>query len=146
MCSQTRNSCAKAFDNRLRSKNLKPKKSRGGGQFDPSPPWRLLGLKCNTVIREGECWLLLLSLLLGQRRCSERWLSWNPRTTTTWFLSQFDRGQFIEYRTFIVLMKFKSKHRFLRILQRHLLCLVVRQSRRKICQPVISSSELRQCE
>ena len=32
MCSQTRNSCAKAFDNRPRSKNLKPKKSRGGGQ------------------------------------------------------------------------------------------------------------------
>ena len=30
MCSQTRNSCAEAFDNRLRSKNLKPKKSRGG--------------------------------------------------------------------------------------------------------------------
>ena len=34
MCSQTRNSCAKAFVNRSRSKNLKPKKSRGG-QFDP---------------------------------------------------------------------------------------------------------------
>ena len=31
MCSQTRNSCAKAFDNRSRSKNLKPKKLRGGG-------------------------------------------------------------------------------------------------------------------
>ena len=43
MCSQTRNSCAKAFDNRSRSKNLKPKKSRGG-QFDPPPPSRLLGL------------------------------------------------------------------------------------------------------
>ena len=26
MCSQTRNSCAKAFDNRSRNKNLKPKK------------------------------------------------------------------------------------------------------------------------
>ena len=37
----SRNSCAKAFDNRSRSKNLKPKKSRGGSQFDPS---RLLGL------------------------------------------------------------------------------------------------------
>ena len=35
MCSQIRNSCAKAFDNRSRSKNLKPKKSKGGGQFDP---------------------------------------------------------------------------------------------------------------
>ena len=45
MCSQTRNSCAKAFDNQSRSKNLKPKKSRGGGgQFD-SPPSRLIGLK-----------------------------------------------------------------------------------------------------
>ena len=31
MCSQTRNSCAKAFDNRSRSKNLKPKKSSGEG-------------------------------------------------------------------------------------------------------------------
>ena len=37
MCSQTRNSCAKAFDNRSRSKNLKPKKLTGGGQFDPPP-------------------------------------------------------------------------------------------------------------
>ena len=38
MCLQTRNSCAKAFDNRSRSKNLKPKISRGGGgQFDPPP-------------------------------------------------------------------------------------------------------------
>ena len=46
MCSQTRNSCAKDFDNRLRSKNLKPKKSRGGGgpNLIPSPS-RLLGLK-----------------------------------------------------------------------------------------------------
>ena len=42
MCSQTRNSCAKAFDNQSRDKNLKPKKSRGGGQFDS--PLRLLGL------------------------------------------------------------------------------------------------------
>ena len=39
MCFQTRNSCAKAFNNRSRSKKLKPKKSRrgGGGQFDPNP-------------------------------------------------------------------------------------------------------------
>ena len=29
MCQQTRNSCTKAFDNRSRSKNLKPRKSRG---------------------------------------------------------------------------------------------------------------------
>ena len=33
MCSQTRNSCAKAFDNRSRSKNLKPKNRGGGDQF-----------------------------------------------------------------------------------------------------------------
>ena len=32
MCSQTRNSCAKAFDNQSRSKNLKPKKSSVGGE------------------------------------------------------------------------------------------------------------------
>ena len=58
MCSQTDNSCAKAFDNRSRSKNLKPKKSRGGGvnltcQFDPPPPPpRLLGLnlKCEMKV------------------------------------------------------------------------------------------------
>ena len=31
MCSQTRNSCAKAFDHQSRSKNLKPKKNRGRG-------------------------------------------------------------------------------------------------------------------
>ena len=38
MCSQTRNSCAKAFNNRSRSKNLKPKnRGMGGGQFDPPP-------------------------------------------------------------------------------------------------------------
>ena len=43
MCSQTRNSCAKAFDNRPRSKNLKPKKLRGGGGNLTSPS-RLLGL------------------------------------------------------------------------------------------------------
>ena len=35
MCSQTRNSCVKAFDNRSRSKNLKPKKSRGGVNLTP---------------------------------------------------------------------------------------------------------------
>ena len=54
MCSQTRNSCAKAFDNRSRSKNLKPKKSRRGVNLTPPPPppppSRLLGLswKYNT--------------------------------------------------------------------------------------------------
>ena len=51
MCSQTRNSCAKAFDNRSRSKNLKSKKSRGGGNLTPPPPpSRLLGLiKCGWI-------------------------------------------------------------------------------------------------
>ena len=48
MCSQTRNSCAKAFDNRSRSKNLKPKKSRGG-QFDPPP------LKASRVNQARAC-------------------------------------------------------------------------------------------
>ena len=42
LCSQTRNSCAKAFDNRSRSKILKPKKSKGS--IWPPPLWRLLGL------------------------------------------------------------------------------------------------------
>ena len=35
MCSQTRNSCAKAFDNQSRSKNLKQKKLRGGINLTP---------------------------------------------------------------------------------------------------------------
>ena len=42
MSQQTKNSCAKAFGNRSRNKNLRPKKSRGGGQIDP--PLCLLGL------------------------------------------------------------------------------------------------------
>ena len=42
MYSQTSGSCAKAFDNRSRSKNLKSKKSRGVN-LTPPPP-RLLGL------------------------------------------------------------------------------------------------------
>ena len=38
MSQQTKNSCAKAFGNRSRNKNLRPKKSRGwGGQIDPPP-------------------------------------------------------------------------------------------------------------
>ena len=46
MCQQTRNSCANASENQSRSKDLKPKKSRGGGvNLTPSPPSRLLGLK-----------------------------------------------------------------------------------------------------
>ena len=43
MCSQTRNSYAKAFNNWSRSKNLKPKNLRGG-QFEPPPLSRLLRL------------------------------------------------------------------------------------------------------
>ena len=49
MCSQTRNSCAKAFDNRSRGKNLKPKKSRGGVNLTP-PLSRLLGLSVGLVV------------------------------------------------------------------------------------------------
>ena len=48
MCSQTRNSCAKAFDNRSRGKHLKPKKSRGVNLTPPPPPSRLLS-KTDTV-------------------------------------------------------------------------------------------------
>ena len=42
--SQTRNSCAKAFDNRSKSKNSKPKKIEGGGSIWPPPPSSLLRL------------------------------------------------------------------------------------------------------
>ena len=45
MCSEKRNSCAKAFGNWSRSKNLKPKKLSGGQFAPPPPPSRLLGLK-----------------------------------------------------------------------------------------------------
>ena len=51
MCSQTRNSCAKAFDNRSRSINLKPKNSRGG-QFDTPPPPPLKASRVNTIDTE----------------------------------------------------------------------------------------------
>ena len=44
MCQQTKNNCTKAFDNRSRSKNLKPKKSRGVNLTPPSPS-RLLRVK-----------------------------------------------------------------------------------------------------
>ena len=39
MSSQTKNSCAKAFGNRSRNKNLRSKRLRGGGrdQIDPTP-------------------------------------------------------------------------------------------------------------
>ena len=40
---------AKAFDNRSRSKNLKPNKSRGEGQFDLPPP-----LKASRVKQKGD--------------------------------------------------------------------------------------------
>ena len=45
MCSQTSNSCAKAFDNQSRRKNLKPKKLRGGGQFNSPPPLKASRVK-----------------------------------------------------------------------------------------------------
>ena len=44
MCSQTRNNYAKAFDNRSRSKDLKPK-TRGGRVKSPAP------LKASRVLR-----------------------------------------------------------------------------------------------
>ena len=60
MCSQTRNSCAKAFGNRSRSKNLKPKKLRGVNLTPP--PSRLLGLSSHCFIIHlpggGHCLLL----------------------------------------------------------------------------------------
>ena len=44
MSPQTKNSCAEAFGNRSRNKNLKPKKLRGGGgQIDPPPPYTFKG-------------------------------------------------------------------------------------------------------
>ena len=54
MCSQTRNSCAKAFDNRSRSKNLKPKKLRGGQIVNPPTSPRLLGLTLDKVTRRHK--------------------------------------------------------------------------------------------
>ena len=42
MSKQTKNSCAKAFGNRSKNKNLKPKKSREGGQIDFPPPFLML--------------------------------------------------------------------------------------------------------
>ena len=53
MCSQTRNSCAKPFDNRSRSKTLKPKKIEGGGSIWPPPP----SLKASRV-KNGKLRLL----------------------------------------------------------------------------------------
>ena len=73
MCSQTRNSCAKAFDNQSRSKNLKPKNSRGGGQFDPPPPSRLIGLKEIDRISLGwlSCNCLLCSNIMHCFGCCD---------------------------------------------------------------------------
>ena len=46
MSKQTKNSCARAFGNQSRNKNLRLKESSGGGggQIDP-PPLCLLGLR-----------------------------------------------------------------------------------------------------
>ena len=55
MCSQTRNSCAKAFDNRSRSKNLKPKNSRGGGvKSPPLKASRVKAFKNLTLVTRAE--------------------------------------------------------------------------------------------
>ena len=64
MCSQTRNSCAKAFGNRSRSKNLKSKKSRGG-QFDPPPSPRPLGLKGYS---SGQSHFLEINVKLAEKK------------------------------------------------------------------------------
>ena len=45
MCSQTRNSCAKDFDYRSRSKNLKQKKIEGGVNLTPLTPLKASGVK-----------------------------------------------------------------------------------------------------
>ena len=60
MCSQTRNSCAKAFDNCSRSKNLKPKIR--GGSIWPPPPSRLLGI-IKVFSRGSETTWILRSVL-----------------------------------------------------------------------------------
>ena len=55
MCSQTRNSCAKASDNRSRSKNLKPKKSRGVN-LTPPLPLKASRVKVQPYIHEYAWW------------------------------------------------------------------------------------------
>ena len=62
MCSQTRNSCAKAFDNWSRNKNLKPQRSRGG-QFAPLTPSRLLGLTILATHSKVKSYILLTELV-----------------------------------------------------------------------------------
>ena len=54
MCSQPRNSCAKAFDNRSRSKTLKPEKSREGGGVNLTPFPPLKASRVNNVIYEAD--------------------------------------------------------------------------------------------
>ena len=69
MCSQTRNSCAKAFDNRSRSKSLKPKKKREGVNLTPPPPpSRLLGLNRSLMIESHNFEQYLNMTQLGSRR------------------------------------------------------------------------------
>ena len=49
MPQQTKNSCAKAFGNRSRNKNLKPKKSRGGVRLTPLMPFRVKAIVYDKV-------------------------------------------------------------------------------------------------
>ena len=76
MCAQARNICFKAFDNRSRSKHLKPKKlwGGGGGQFDPPPPpSRPLGLKFKKPMKEYKLHAhvtnTLLEVTTGDEEC-----------------------------------------------------------------------------
>ena len=55
MCSQTRNSCANTFHNRSRSKNLKPKKSRGRSISPPPPPLKASRVKSGLVSITPGC-------------------------------------------------------------------------------------------
>ena len=78
ICSQTRNSCAKAFDNRSKSKNLKPKKIEGGG-VNLTPPPLLKASRVNSLI----CYYQIIrrSLQLSQyylesREGGEHFLLW----------------------------------------------------------------------
>ena len=75
MCSQTRNSCAKAFDYQSRSKNLKPKKIEGGGvNLTPPPLFKASRVnnqcnKHNTLLRLSQ----ILRVLTKKRSALGLW-------------------------------------------------------------------------
>ena len=84
MCSQTRNSCATAFDNRSRSKILKPKKSRGC-QFAPPSPSRLLGLRENKFSIPSTSRLDCCSTSPTTLDASQTYVPLSPRVTAVMF-------------------------------------------------------------